>query len=161
MLFRSKPQDVVRASNGTTIQVIHTDAEGRMLLADALAIASRNRPRALVDFATLTGACVGALTERYAGLFTNRPALRNGLEDIGRRCGERVWGFPLDDDFDAELESRVADVVQCPVEGKGDHIYAARFLQRFVGKDLPWIHLDLAPATRHGGLAHKIGRAHV
>ena len=149
-----KPQDVVVASNGTTIQVIHTDAEGRMMLADALALASRTQPRALVDFATLTGACVGALTERYAGLFTNRPGVRNELEAIGRDCGERVWGFPLDADFDAELESRVADIIQCPVEGKGDHIYAARFLQRFVGAGLPWIHLDLAPATRHGGLAH-------
>lgn len=149
-----KPQDVVVASNGTTIQVIHTDAEGRMMLADALALASRTKPRALVDFATLTGACIGALTERYAGLFTNRPGQRNQLEAIGQACGERVWGFPLDADFDTELESRVADVIQCPVEGKGDHIYAARFLQRFVGDGLPWVHLDLAPATRHGGLAH-------
>lgn len=149
-----KPQDVVVASNGTTIQIIHTDAEGRMLLADALALASRTKPRALIDFATLTGACVGALTERYAGLFTNRLAQRNELEGIGRHCGERVWAFPLDADFDQELESKVADIIQCPVEGKGDHIYAARFLQRFVGHGLPWIHLDLASATRHGGLAH-------
>lgn len=149
-----KPQDVVVASNGTTIQVIHTDAEGRMLLADALALASRTQPRALVDFATLTGACIGALTERYAGLFTNRPGQRETLEAIGRACGERVWGFPLDADFDTELESKTADIIQCPVEGKGDHIYAARFLQRFVGEGLPWVHLDLAPATRHGGLAH-------
>ena len=149
-----KPQDVVVASNGTTIQIIHTDAEGRMLLADALALASRTKPRALIDFATLTGACVGALTERYAGLFTNRLGQRNELEAIGRQCGERVWAFPLDADFDQELESKVADIIQCPVEGKGDHIYAARFLQRFVGAGLPWIHLDLAAATRHGGLAH-------
>jgi len=149
-----KPQDVVVASNGTTIQVIHTDAEGRMMLADALALASRTKPRAVIDFATLTGACVGALTERYAGLFTNRLGLRNELEAIGRDCGERVWAFPLDADFDQELESKVADIIQCPVEGKGDHIYAARFLQRFVGAGLPWIHLDLAAATRHGGLAH-------
>lgn len=149
-----KPQDVVVASNGTTIQVIHTDAEGRMMLADALALASRTKPRLLVDFATLTGACVGALTERYAGLFTNRPAQRTQLEALGQRSGERVWGFPLDADFDTELESRVADIIQCPVEGKGDHIYAARFLQRFVAEGLPWIHLDLSPATRHGGLAH-------
>ena len=149
-----KPQDVVVASNGTTIQIIHTDAEGRMLLADALALASRTKPRALIDFATLTGACVGALTERYAGLFTNRLGQRNELEAIGRQCGERVWAFPMDADFDQELESKVADIIQCPVEGKGDHIYAARFLQRFVGAGLPWIHLDLAAATRHGGLAH-------
>lgn len=149
-----KPQDVVRASNGTTIQVIHTDAEGRMLLADALALASRSKPRLLVDFATLTGACISALTERYAGLFTNRLDLRQRLEAVGQVSGERVWAFPLDPDFDTDLESRVADIAQCPVEGKGDHIHAARFLQRFVAPGLPWIHLDLAPAHRRGGLAH-------
>lgn len=149
-----KPQDVVVAANGTTIQVIHTDAEGRMLLADALALAGRSGPRMIVDFATLTGACIGALTERYAGLFTNRLVQREGLEAVGRRSGERVWCFPMDADFDQELESKVADVIQCPVEGKGDHIYAARFLQRFIPAGLPWLHLDLAPAHRAGGLAH-------
>ena len=83
-----KPQDVVRAHNGTTIQVIHTDAEGRMVLADALSLAARNKPRAMIDYATLTGACVYALTERYSGAFTNRPeALTNdfflNLLDMG------------------------------------------------------------------------------
>ena len=68
--------------------------------------------------------------------------------------GERVWGFPLDEDYDSDIESRVADVAQCAVEGKGDHIHAARFLQRFVPGELPWVHVDLAAATRHGGLAH-------
>jgi leucyl aminopeptidase len=62
--------------------------------------------------------------------------------------------MPMDDDFDEEIESKVADVLQCPVDGKGDHIYASRFLQRFVGKGIPWLHVDLASATRHGGLAH-------
>jgi leucyl aminopeptidase len=149
-----KPQDVVTACNGTTIQVIHTDAEGRMALADTLALASRTRPAAIIDLATLTGACVNALTERYSGAFTNRPTWRDLLERAGRASGERIWCFPLDDDFDTELESKVADVVQCPVDGKGDHIYAARFLQRFVRDGLPWVHLDLSSATRTGGLAH-------
>jgi leucyl aminopeptidase len=148
------PQEVVRAANGTTIQVIHTDAEGRMALADALALASRSKPRAIIDLATLTGACVNALTDRYSGAFTNRPQDRERIERAGRTSGERVWCFPMDDDFDKEIESKVADVIQCPVEGKGDHIYAARFLQRFVGKGIPWLHLDLSSATRHGGLAH-------
>ncbi|MBS1200590.1 MAG: hypothetical protein H6R27_1268 [Proteobacteria bacterium] len=149
-----QPQDVVTAINGTTIQVIHTDAEGRMVLADTLALASRSKPAAVIDFATLTGACVAALTERYSGAFTNRPDWRAVVEDAGRRSGERVWVMPMDDDFDEELDSKVADVVQCTVEGKGDHIYAARFLRRFVGKDIPWLHVDLSAATRHGGLAH-------
>ena len=149
-----QPQDVVTALNGTTIQVIHTDAEGRMALADTLALASRSAPAAIIDLATLTGACVTALTERMSGVFTNRPELRAPIEDAGTTSGERVWVLPSPPDFDADLESKVADVVQCLVEGKGDHIYAARFLSRFVAKDIPWLHVDLSAATRHGGLAH-------
>jgi len=148
-----RPQEVVRASNGTTIQVIHSDAEGRMVLADTLALAARTRPKLTIDFATLTGACVYALTERYSGVFTNRPEFAEALLAAGRASGERVWNFPLDEDFDSDLESTVADVMQCAIDGKGDHILAARFLQRFIG-DLPWVHVDLSSATRRGGLAH-------
>jgi leucyl aminopeptidase len=149
-----KPQDVVRAANGTTIQVIHTDAEGRMVLADALSLAANRKPRAIIDYATLTGACVYALTERYSGAFTNRPAARDLIEAAGTSCGERVWCFPMDGDYDTDLESSVADVMQCAADGKGDHILAARFLNRFVPNEIPWLHLDLAAGTRHGGLAH-------
>jgi leucyl aminopeptidase len=149
-----KPQDVVRAANGTTIQVIHTDAEGRMVLADALSLASSRKPKSIIDYATLTGACVHALTERYSGAFTNRPAARDLIEAAGSSCGERVWCFPMDGDYDTDLESSVADVVQCAADGKGDHILAARFLNRFVPNEIPWLHLDLAAGTRHGGLAH-------
>ena len=124
-----------------------------MVLADTLALAARTRPQLMIDFATLTGACVHALTERYSGVFTNRTALAEALLQAGRDSGERVWGFPLDEDFDHELESSVADVMQCAVEGKGDHILAARFLQRFVA-ERPWVHLDLSSASRRGGLAH-------
>jgi len=149
-----RPQDVVRALNGTTIQVIHSDAEGRMVLADTLALAARSRPRALIDFATLTGACVQALTERYSGVFANRPQIADTLVDAGRASGERVWSFPMDEDFDADLDSSVADILQCAVDGKGDHILAARFLKRFVPDEIPWVHVDLSSATRRGGLAH-------
>jgi leucyl aminopeptidase len=149
-----KPQDVVRAFNGTTIQVIHTDAEGRMVLADALSLAASKKPGGIIDYATLTGACVSALTERYSGAFTNRPDSRELIEAAGVSSGERVWSFPMDVDFDTDLESTVADVVQCAVDGKGDHILAARFLNRFVPQSVPWLHLDLAAGTRHGGLAH-------
>jgi leucyl aminopeptidase len=149
-----KPQDVVRAANGTTIQVIHTDAEGRMVLADALSLASAKKPRAIIDYATLTGACVSALTERYSGAFTNRPESRVLLEAAGASSGERVWCFPMDNDFDTDLESSVADVLQCSPDSKGDHILAARFLNRFVPNNIAWLHLDLAAGTRHGGLAH-------
>ncbi len=149
-----KPQDVVRAHNGTTIQVIHTDAEGRMVLADALSLAARSKPRALIDYATLTGACVYALTERYSGAFTNRPDARGLIEAAGVSSGERVWCFPMDSDYDTDLESAVADVLQCAADSKGDHILAARFLNRFVPASIPWLHLDLAAGSRHGGLAH-------
>jgi leucyl aminopeptidase len=149
-----KPQDIVRAANGTTIQVIHTDAEGRMVLADALSLAAARKPRAIIDYATLTGACVYALTERYSGAFTNRPEARARIESAGSASGERVWCFPMDVDYDTDLESSVADVMQCAADGKGDHILAARFLSRFVPNDIAWLHLDLAAGTRHGGLAH-------
>jgi leucyl aminopeptidase len=149
-----KPQDVVRAHNGTTIQVIHTDAEGRMVLADTLSLAARNNPRAMIDYATLTGACVYALTERYSGAFTNRPQARELIEAAGISSGERVWCFPMDKDYDTDLESAVADLMQCTADAKGDHILAARFLSRFVPKTIAWLHLDLAAGSRHGGLGH-------
>jgi leucyl aminopeptidase len=149
-----KPQDVVKAYNGTTIQVIHTDAEGRMVLADTLSLAASKKPKAIIDYATLTGACVYALTERYSGAFTNRPAARALIEAAGTSSGERVWCFPMDADFDTDLESAVADVLQCTTEGKGDHILAARFLNRFVPQQIAWLHLDLAAGSRSGGLAH-------
>lgn len=149
-----KPQDVVRASNGVTIQVIHTDAEGRMALADTLALAGRTQPKLIIDYATLTGASVYALTERMSSVFTNRPQLANKLVEAGRASGERVWNFPFDADFDSDLESKVADIVQCAVDGKGDHILAARFLSRFVPDNVAWAHVDLSSATRSGGLAH-------
>ena len=152
-----KPNDVVRAANGTTIEIVHTDAEGRMVLADTLALAARTGPACLIDFATLTGACVGALTERYSGVFTNRPALRDVLEQAGAASGERVWGFPTPPDFDEELESRAADVLQCLPDGKGDHLYATRFLNRFVPATIPWAHVDLSSVHRPGGLAHVNG----
>ena len=149
-----RPQEVVRASNGVTIQIVHSDAEGRMVLADTLALASRERPGLVLDFATLTGACVNALTERYSGAFTNRDDLHDAIVAAGRASGERVWCFPMDDDFDGEIESPVADVMQCTMDSKGDHILAARFLGRFVTAGVPWVHVDLSSSERKGGLAH-------
>jgi leucyl aminopeptidase len=149
-----RPQEVVTAVNGVTIQVAHSDAEGRMVLADTLALAAREKPDLMMDFATLTGACVTALTDRYAGVFTNRPDWHATLERAGRDSGERVWPFPMDEDFDSDLESSIADVLHCTPDSKGDHILAARFLNHFVPKETPWIHMDLATSNRSGGLAH-------
>ncbi|HTQ36114.1 MAG TPA: M17 family metallopeptidase [Steroidobacteraceae bacterium] len=149
-----RPQEVIRAVNGTTIQVIHSDAEGRMALADTLALAARRRPRVIIDFATLTGACVYALTERMSGLFASDAQLAEALLTAAQASGERLWQFPFPEDYDTDLDSPTADIAQCAVEGKGDHILATRFLQRFVPREIAWAHVDLSSATRRGGLAH-------
>lgn len=147
-----KSRDVIRAINGVTIEVIHTDAEGRLVLADTLALAGRETPQLIIDYGTLTGACVAALTHRYSGVFGNRPALLDEAVAAGRASGERVWPFPMDEDFDEPLESSVADVLQCALDNDGDHIIAARFLKRFVPDDIPWLHVDLSAGHRKGGL---------
>ncbi len=152
-----KQRDVVTASNGVTIEIIHTDAEGRMVLADTLALAAREKPALMIDYATLTGACVYALSDRYSGVFTNREPLNELLVRTGREAGERVWPFPNDPDFDDDLKSKTADVAQCSSSGEADQILAARFLQRFVPEGTPWIHMDLASATRKDGLAQMPG----
>lgn len=149
-----KQNDVVTALDGTTIEVVHTDAEGRMVLADTLALAVKEKPGFLIDFATLTGTCIQSLGTAYSGAFTNRPPLLNTLIAAGVDSGERVWPFPTDGDYDQALESEIADIKQCTLESEADHILAARFLNRFVDEKIPWLHLDLASASHKGGLAH-------
>ncbi|MEJ2650643.1 MAG: leucyl aminopeptidase family protein [Gammaproteobacteria bacterium] len=149
-----KQNDVVTALNGTTIEIVHTDAEGRMVLADTLALASKAKPGMIIDYATLTGTCVYALGTQYSGAFTNRREFVDPIIAAGVAAGERVWPFPTDADFDKGLESDIADVKQCSLEGDADHILAARFLTRFVDAKIPWVHLDLASAINKGGLAH-------
>ena len=100
-----KSQDVVTAANGKTIQIIHTDAEGRLALADALVLASREQPGLIFDYATLTGTCVSAITSRYSGVFTNRAEWHPRLKRAGQRSGERVWPFPIGKEFLDELKS--------------------------------------------------------
>lgn len=148
------PNEVVTAADGTTIEVVHTDAEGRMVLADTLVFASRAKPDLIVDFATLTGGCINALGTAYAGLFSNKRDWLQALTETGRASGERVWPFPQDADFSEAIDSTIADVKQCALEDGIDHILAACFLARFVKHDVPWIHLDLSAAERKGGLAH-------
>jgi leucyl aminopeptidase len=149
-----KPNDVVTAADGTTIEVVHTDAEGRMVLCDTLALASRENPKLIIDFATLTGACVYALGTAYSGIFSNDDKLLPTLIQAGRDSGERVWPFPLDEDFDKLIESDIADIKQCSRESGQDQILAARFLQRFVKHNAKWIHIDLSSSRSKGGLAH-------
>jgi leucyl aminopeptidase len=140
--------------NGKTIEVIDTDAEGRMVLADTLCLASRDNPNLMLDFATLTGACVRAISTRYSGAFSNTPAFYPRLIELGQKSGERIWPFPLDEDFFEGLDSEIADTKQCREKGGVDHIEAAIFLKKFVDPKIPWIHLDLSSAENNGGLAH-------
>ncbi|HSG98014.1 MAG TPA: leucyl aminopeptidase family protein, partial [Woeseiaceae bacterium] len=149
-----KSQDVVTAANGKTIQTVHTDAEGRMALADTLVLASREEPGLIMDFATLTGSCMRAITTRYSGVFTNRRALHPVLKRTGELCGERVWPFPIGKEFMEELKSDTADFLQCSAKGGGDHILAASFLAEFIENDIPWVHLDLSAGDNEGGLGH-------
>jgi leucyl aminopeptidase len=149
-----KSQDVVTAANGKTIQTIHTDAEGRMALADTLVLASRDKPGILIDFATLTGTCVSAITTKYSGVFTNRAKLHPHLKRIGVNCGERVWPFPIGKEFMEDLKGDTADFMQCSPKGAGDHILAASFLAEFIENDIPWVHMDLSASDNEGGLAH-------
>lgn len=147
--------EVVRASNGVTVEITHTDAEGRMVLADTLALATQAKPTLTLDYATLTGACMTALGTRYSGAFTTSADLAKAIIAAGKGSGERVWPFPVDADYDEDLESGIADTKQCVLEtGRADHILASRFLSRFVHKEAPWIHVDLAASDHKGGLAH-------
>jgi len=143
--------EVVTALDGTTIEIVHTDAEGRMVLSDTLALAARGKPGLIVDFATLTGSMHVALGERYSGIFATSEALARAAVAAGGATGERVCAFPMDDDYDAALDSEIADVKQCTLDGGADHILATRLLKRFTG-GLPWIHVDLSAARCKGGL---------
>jgi leucyl aminopeptidase len=149
-----KSQDIVTALNGKTIQTIHTDAEGRMALADTLVLAAADKPDLIIDYATLTGACMTAVTTRYSGVFSNRSELHPLLKRAGRDSGERVWPFPLGEEFLEELKSETADLMQCAPESGGDHILAASFLNEFVDPKIPWVHVDLSACRRKGGLGH-------
>ncbi len=146
-----RPGEVVTALNGTTIEVVDTDAEGRMVLADTLCMAVQDNPDLLIDYATLTGACKRALGSRYSGAFTNRPQWLGELINLGQRSGERIWLFPLDEDYDDNLDSEWADLLQCAPGSSPDHIDAARFLSRFVPAQTPWLHLDLSGFRNKGG----------
>ena len=149
-----KQNEVITALNGTTIEIVHTDAEGRMVLADTLTLAARakpNKPDVMIDFATLTGSMHVALGSRYSGIFATSDALARDAIAAGVASGERVCAFPMDDDYDPALDSSIADVKQCTLDGEADHILAARLLQRFTEKR-PWIHVDLSAHSCKGGL---------
>jgi len=152
-----KQNDIVKALNGTSIEVMHTDAEGRMVLADTLTLASKAKPDTMIDFATLTGSMAVALGARYSGVFGTRDDLLQRAVATGKSSGERLCAFPQDEDYEAELDSKVADIKQCTLGGEADHILATRFLRRFVEHDVPWLHVDLSASRCEGGLGIVAG----
>jgi leucyl aminopeptidase len=147
-----RPNDVVTAMDGTTIEIVDTDAEGRLVLADSLAFAKRLKPDLTLDFATLTGAAVRAIGTHRSAVFSNRKELLELAHLSGEAAGERVWGFPIGDEYAEGIKSDFADVLQCSVQPGPDHILAATFLSRFISDDCPWIHCDLSSETQRGGL---------
>jgi leucyl aminopeptidase len=149
--------DVLTMRNGKTVEVMNTDAEGRLILADALSYVAEQKPSGVIDLATLTGACMVALGTKFAGLFSNDDSLAGEVLAASKLTGERAWQLPLDDDFKELFKSPVADLKN--VGGKwGGAITAAKFLEQFVG-EVPWVHLDIAgpswadsdSSTRDGG----------
>ncbi len=146
-----KPGDVVTSMSGQTIEILNTDAEGRLILCDALTYAERLKPRAVVDIATLTGACVVALGNLRSGLFSTDDALAAALQKAGDEALDPCWRMPLDEDYAEGLKSNFADVAN--VGGRaGGAITAAKFLQRFASK-YPWAHLDIAGTAWKSGAA--------
>ncbi len=137
-----KPGDVVTTLSGKTVEVQNTDAEGRLILADALAYATRYKPAALIDIATLTGACVVALGQFAIGMFGTDTSVKESVRQAGMRAGERVWEMPLWDEYFEQLRSDVADMRNIGGRG-GGMITAALFLSKFTG-GCPWVHLDIA-----------------
>jgi len=136
------PGDIVRFANGKTVEVLNTDAEGRLILADALVYAQRYKPTGVIDLATLTGACVVALASHATGMMGTSAAIKDGLRAAGEKTYERVWELPLYDEYDTMLKSAVADLKN--IAGRwGGAITAAAFLKAFIG-DMPWVHLDIA-----------------
>ncbi|MDQ3752559.1 MAG: leucyl aminopeptidase [Actinomycetota bacterium] len=142
-----KPGDVINHYGGITSEVLNTDAEGRLILADVLSYASEQGVDAIVDVATLTGAIVVALGGKCTGLFSNDDSVAQQLQVASEEEGERIWRMPLFDDYTSELESEVADIKHIGGRG-GSSILAALFLRKFVGKDIPWAHLDIAGTAR-------------
>lgn len=155
----TRPGDVLRMLNGTTVEVLNTDAEGRLVLGDALVAASRELPDLIVDIATLTGAIIVALGNRHTGVFGDEASV-DELLDVAASVGELAWPMPMPDYIEEEFKSPIADLANVKVgDPAGGASLAAQFLRRFVGKtsedadatQIPWVHLDIAGSSEHKG----------
>jgi leucyl aminopeptidase len=151
-----RPGDVLKMKNGKTVEVLNTDAEGRLVMADALALGATSQPDAIVDIATLTGACVVALGKRYAGLMSNDDALAGELLEAAGTAGERTWRLPLPEEYRKELDSEVADLKNIG-DRYGGALTAGLFLQEFVD-GRPWAHLDIAGPARQDAEDGYLGK---
>ena len=140
-----RPGDIIKSYCGKTIEVLNTDAEGRLVLADALTFTEKKfKPLSIVDLATLTGAIIVCLGEEYAGLFSNNDNLSEKLFKAGNSVDEKVWRLPLHENYDKLINSKIADVQNINYSGGAGSITAAQFLQRFILNKTPWAHLDIA-----------------
>jgi leucyl aminopeptidase len=148
----TRPGDIVTSLSGQTVEILNTDAEGRLILCDALTYAERDEPAAVIDIATLTGACIIALGRYPHGLFSNHPPLTHALQTAAHAASDRVWELPLWDDYQEALDSNFADMANIATNRDGGAIIAACFLSRFA-KKFHWAHLDIA------GTAWKTGKA--
>jgi leucyl aminopeptidase len=147
----TRPGDIVTAMNGTTIEILNTDAEGRLILADALTYAERFKPAAVIDIATLTGACIIALGHHNSGLFSKDDALAGELLDASKEASDPAWRLPLDDEYQDQLKSNFADLANIGGRPAGS-VTAACFLSRFT-QNYPWAHLDIAGTAWKSGAA--------
>lgn len=149
----TKPGDVLRMYSGKTVEVLNTDAEGRLVLGDALTKASEDNPDAIIDVATLTGAMVLALGDRTFGIMSNDDAFRTSIHEIAEEVGEASWPMPLPADLRKSMDSPTADIANMGVR-MGGGLVAGLFLQEFVGEGITWAHLDIAGPAFHEGAPH-------
>ena len=140
-----RPGDIVKSFSGQTIEVLNTDAEGRLVLADALSFTEKKyNPKFIIDLATLTGAIIVSLGEEYAGLFSNNDELSKNIFGASENVNEKIWRLPLHKNYDKLMDSTIADMQNINYAGGAGSITAAQFLQRFILKNTPWAHLDIA-----------------
>ena len=155
-----RPGDIVKSYSGKTIEILNTDAEGRLVLADALTFTEKKfKPEFMVDLATLTGAIIVSLGSEYAGLFSNNDKLSKQLLDAGQKVDEKLWRMPLHKNFDKLIDSKNADMQNINYVGGAGSTTAAQFLQRFVLNKTPWAHLDIAGMafSKYGGALNSGG----
>ena len=165
MRARKRPGDIVRSMKGDTIEVINTDAEGRLVLADALWYVQETfKPSGIIDLATLTGAIIVSLSKHMAGHFANDDAFNAEYETACKTVGEATWRMPLGKDYHDQIKSRLADVKNTGGRN-GGACTAAAFLEKFVADEMPWIHIDIAGVTTATAATnarpercHRVGR---